>query len=274
MPRFLRSAPFLLLAACAGRPAEPRFRPELRLDWEKNILSVAGEFPGGKIETLYLEAYCRSGSTRRKWGDTVIPHRTELVERSEDGHRIRLRDTVQGGVVADHVIRAEPGVVVFETVAVNRGPEYVDAVWVQPCIRVGAWTGLGKTDYVKRSFIFVDGKQVFLDRTRHEETALYVPGQVYVPPGVGKGDVNPRPYSPDVPSNGLIGCVSADGRWIFATAWEPYQELFQGVITCIHSDYRLGGLAPGDTRRAVGRMYFQENDPDLLVARWKRDFMK
>ena len=27
-----------------------------------------------------------------------------------------------------------------------------------------------------------------------------------------------------------------------ATAWEPYQELFQGVIVCMHSDFRIGGL--------------------------------
>ena len=27
-----------------------------------------------------------------------------------------------------------------------------------------------------------------------------------------------------------------------AVAWEPYQEIFLGVITCIHSDFRLGGL--------------------------------
>ena len=26
-----------------------------------------------------------------------------------------------------------------------------------------------------------------------------------------------------------------------AVAWEPYQELFQGVIVCLHSDFRIGG---------------------------------
>jgi len=51
-----------------------------------------------------------------------------------------------------------------------------------------------------------------------------------------------RPLSPLIPSNGLIGVFSGDERWIFATAWEPYQELFQGVIRCVHSDFRLGGL--------------------------------
>ena len=30
-----------------------------------------------------------------------------------------------------------------------------------------------------------------------------------------------------------------------ATAWEPYQELFQGVIVCLHSDFRIGGLEAG-----------------------------
>jgi hypothetical protein len=47
-----------------------------------------------------------------------------------------------------------------------------------------------------------------------------------------------------VPSSGLIGC-SADGKQILATAWEPYQELFQGVIAYPYSDFRIGGVMPG-----------------------------
>ena len=50
-----------------------------------------------------------------------------------------------------------------------------------------------------------------------------------------------------MPSNGLIGCFSAEESQVLATAWEPYQELFQGVITCLHSDFRIGGLKPGET---------------------------
>jgi hypothetical protein len=34
---------------------------------------------------LYLEAYCRPGSTDREWRETVIPHRVEFVEASRDG---------------------------------------------------------------------------------------------------------------------------------------------------------------------------------------------
>jgi hypothetical protein len=261
----------LPVLSCAGPPG-PRFAPELRLSWDKNMLRVHGDFPGGVIETHYLEAYCRSGSTDRDWRLTVIPHRTELVSASADGRELRLRCRVDGGVTVEHRILAAPGEVSFEVEAVNEGAEYVDAVWVQPCIRMGPFTRLGKLDYVRRAFIFVDGRRTFLDATRHEESARYVPGQVFVPPGIDRNDVNPRPYSPDVPSNGLIGCVSADGRWLFATAWEPYQELFQGVIACIHSDFRLGGLKPGERKRARGRQYLQENDVPLLLDRHARDF--
>ena len=102
--------------------------------------------------------------------------------------------------------------------------------------------------------------------------ALYRGGQVYVPEGVDPDDVNPRPISPDVPSNGLIGCFSADGRYILATAWEPFQELFQGVILCIHSDFRLGGMNPGDTKTARGKIYIVENDVKWLLGRYRRDF--
>ncbi len=268
MKRLFLGAAFL--SSCATAPPAP---VDLRLAWEKNILTISGPaVPGGEIKVWYLEAYCRSGSTDRNWKETVIPHRTEKVEESPDGKRIRLRCAVDGGVRVTHDIRPGDGEVEFRVEAVNRGAEYVDAVWVQPCVRVRGFTGATQQTYVAKSFIFVDGKLASLDRVRRTEEAIYRGGQVYVPASVDRRDVNPRPLSPDVPSNGLIGCFSADGTKLFATAWEPYQELFQGVIVCLHSDFRLGGLRPGETKRARGKIYVMENDVDRLLERYRRDF--
>ena len=102
--------------------------------------------------------------------------------------------------------------------------------------------------------------------------ARYTPGQVWRPKNVGKDDVNPRPLSELTPSNGLIGCFSADNKMILASAWEPYQELFQGVITCVHSDFRLGGLAPGESKQIRGKLYLVPADVDALLKRYERDF--
>src|SRR6266478_4341565 len=52
----------------------------LSVTWTNNMLSISGAgIPGGKIDIWYLEAFCRSGSTRRDWRQTTIPHRTEFV---------------------------------------------------------------------------------------------------------------------------------------------------------------------------------------------------
>jgi hypothetical protein len=75
-----------------------------------------------------------------------------------------------------------------------------------------------------------------------------------------------------VPSNGLIGCFSQDEKLIFATAWEPYQELFQGVARCLHSDFRLGGLQPGETKSVRGKVYIISTNLAALVRRYERDF--
>ena len=83
---------------------------------------------------------------------------------------------------------------------------------------------------------------------------------------------NPRPLSPLVPSNGLIGCFSADEKLVFATVWEPYQELFQGVGRCLHSDFRLGGLKPGETKQIRGKIYVVANDVPALLKRYAKDF--
>src|SRR3954452_996912 len=50
------------------------------------------------------------------------------------------------------------------------------------------------------------------------------------------------------------------------------QELFQGVIVCLHSDFRIGGLAPGQSKTIRGKLYFVAADLDALLARYRRDF--
>ena len=59
---------------------------------------------------------------------------------------------------------------------------------------------------------------------------------------------------------------------IFATAWEPYQELFQGVARCLHSDFRLGGLKPGERRKILGKIYLVPGEVPALLKRYKKDF--
>jgi hypothetical protein len=102
--------------------------------------------------------------------------------------------------------------------------------------------------------------------------ARYMPGQVWCPKEVPRMDVNPRPLSELVPSNGLIGCYSADEKRILAVAFEPYQELFQGVRACIHADFRIGGLKPGETKNVKGKIYVVPADVDALLKRYARDF--
>jgi hypothetical protein len=141
-------------------------------------------------------------------------------------------------------------------------------------MRVDRFTGRGQTNYHERCFIFTDRSLTTLDKTRRTEEALYRGGQVYVPRGVKPEDVNPRPISPDAPVNGLIGCFSADHRFILATAWDRTHELFQGVIVCIHNDPHVGGLEPGQTKRLRGKVYILPNDPDRLLKRYRRDFQR
>ena len=54
----------------------------------------------------YLEAFCRSGSTRRDWQLTTIPHKTELTFASKDRRHLRLRTLIEPDVEALHEIRA------------------------------------------------------------------------------------------------------------------------------------------------------------------------
>ena len=92
--------------------------------------------------------------------------------------------------------------------------------------------------------------------------------------GIDHDDVNPRPISPDVPAYGVIGCYSADDEFVLAMAWDHVQELFQGVIACIHADFRIGGMKPHETKKLRGKLYLIRNDTAALRARYRQDFQR
>ncbi|MER3416829.1 MAG: hypothetical protein C4297_11545 [Gemmataceae bacterium] len=245
----------------------------LSLAWDKNILTIRGDsIPGGFVRVLYLEAYCRPGSTNRDWHETVIGHTTELLHADPSGQSLRLRCTLRDGVRVEHVIYAGKDEVVFDLTAHNPTGRTSQAHWAQPCIRVDRFTGADQQSYLKKCFVFLDGKLTRMPTPVWATQARYTPGQVWCPRHVDRNDVNPRPLNPLVPSNGLIGCFSADETMLLATAWEPYQELFQGVIVCIHADFRLGGLAPGETKKIRGKIYILPADVPALLTRYRRDF--
>jgi len=268
----------LLGGALIGGPvAAEEAERALSLTWDKEILTIHGKhLPGGALEVLYIEAFCRAGSTRRDWRQTVIPHTTQLVESGPGGQWIKLRSRLSDGVVVEHEIRTARDEVNFKVVATNPTKIASEAQWAQPCIRVDRYAGTkaerNSEAYLKHCFIYVDGKPARLPTMPWARTALYTPGQVWCPEQVNRDDVNPRPLSQIVPSNGLIGCVSADGRELMATAWEPYQELFQGVIVCLHSDFRIGGLKAGESKTIRGKIYLIPADFTELRSRYRKDF--
>jgi hypothetical protein len=267
----------LLTWTCVtGRAAEP----SLALARDKNFLVIRGaQLPGEEIRINYLEAYCRAGSTDADWKEhTVIKHTSELVSLSDDARIVKLRDTLADGVIADHTITAGPDEVDFRVTAHNPTATASEAHWAQPCVRLSKFLGMDEKtagnaeDYLPKSFIFLDGKLTRMPTPQWATKARYIPGQVWCPANVPRTDVNPRPLYPLVPSNGLIGCFSGDDKMIYATAWEPYQELFQGVIRCLHSDFRIGGLAPGETKTIRGKIYLVPANVDALLARYSKDF--
>ena len=74
--------------------------------------------PGGSLELLYLEAYCRAGAHDRDWRETVIPHRTAWKRGRRDAVSW-LRDVLDDGVIVKHAVMAVAGGVSFRVEAHN-----------------------------------------------------------------------------------------------------------------------------------------------------------
>jgi len=262
---------WVLVGPCAASSAPAA--EALSLNWTNNLLTISGpNLFGEKVEVWYLEAFCHRDSTRRDWGKTTLPHKTHLI--SAEPHHLSLLTTIAPGVEMRHEISSSADEVEFEFEIKNRGGHPVDLEWFEPaCIRVDRFTGLNQSNYISRSFIYTSQGLTTMDHTRRREEALYRGGQVYVPKGVNLDDVNPRPISPDQPVNGLIGCFSADGKQLLATASDSTHELFQGVYVCLHSDPHVGGLAAGETKKVKAKIYFLKNDPVELLKRYQTDFV-
>lgn len=258
----------LALILCVSASAQA-----LTLSWTNNFLTISGDnIPNKTLRILYIEAFCRSGSTDRDWGQTVIPHQTKLISTSRDRKLLKFKTTAED-IEATHEVRAGADEVEFNWTIKNTSQKHVDLDWFQPtCIEVDHFTGLNQSNYWRRCFIFTDKRLTFLDKTHRNENARYHGGQVYVPKGIDLKSVNPRPISPDKPANNLAGCVSADNKFLLGTAWDKTHELFQGVRVCIHGDPHIGGLNPGETKHVRGKIYILKNKPDELLRRYKRDF--
>jgi len=265
----------VFLGSCTGPQVTPLLdaAPDenVRLDYSGRMLSVTHPLLDDKpLKIDCMEAYCRKGSTHRRWEETIIPQQNEVI--SKTPHEIKVKTSLASGVEVMHRFAVVADEILFEATFTNLTEKPVDIEWMQPCIRIGDFTGLGQDEYPRKCFIFTSKGLIRLNETNRTEKAIYRGGQVYVPAGIDRNDVNPRPLSPDVPANKLIGCFSADEKALLATAWTDVQELFQGVIVCIHADPRIGGLGPAQRKRIWGKLYIIPNDTNELLRRYRRDF--
>jgi len=275
LPIVLLAAIVALLNSCAEQQVTPLLNaaadPNVKLNYNGRMLTVTHPLLGDKgLKIDCMEAYCKKGSTHRRWEDTIIQQQNEVVSKSP--HEIKVRTSLTAGVEITHRFAVVADEILFEATFKNLSDKPVDIEWMQPCIRVGDFTGMGQQDYWRRCFIFTGKGLTLLGDTNRTEEAIYRGGQVYVPANVNRDDVNPRPLSQDVPANNLIGCFSADEKALLATAWTDVQELFQGVITCIHADPRIGGLKPHQTKHIWGKLYIIPNNTNELLRRYHRDF--
>lgn len=101
--------------------------------------------------------------------------------------------------------------------------------------------------------------------------------QLYSVEGAPKGADIPfvagfRSTPDDVVLEGWMAISSRDGKRLVATASRPALYLFQNMeYSCIHSAQSLGALAPGETGRALTRVYFVEATLPEWHTRMRRE---
>lgn len=92
------------------------------------------------------------------------------------------------------------------------------------------------------------------------------------PPGKDIPFVANFQATPNVVLEGWMAIQSRDGKRLVATASCPALFLFQNMeYSCIHSAAGFGPLKPGESARAINRLYFVEAAIDNWYHRLKRD---
>src|SRR5688572_28224917 len=174
---FAISAGFLA-AGFAAESEEAGFS----LSWKNGTLTISSpKLPAGKLEILYLEAFCRSGAHQQRWEQTKIPHRTTLLRADADGSRLEFETTVADKVVVRHDVSAGQDSIRFSYSLKNPGETPFDLQWFQPaCIRVADFTGRDQLTYTDKSFVFTESGFTPLSRLARSTNALYSGGQVYL----------------------------------------------------------------------------------------------
>ena len=254
--------------------AAPASAQSPSLTWTNNLLTWSDpRLPGGKLEVWYLEAFLRSGAHDREWGQTVVRHQTELRSATPDGSELHFRTRVEPDLDVLHRVAVSADGLQLEFEMTNRATVPSPVQWFQPaCIRVAGFTGADQMGYLERSFVFTPTGLTLLKDLKRTSDARYRGGQVFLPPWTVAAEANPRPLAGNSLTNGLIGCFSADGRWILATASNHTHELFEGVYVCLHSDPKIAGVPAGGNLRIRQKIYLLTNDVPALLERYRRDF--
>ena len=216
-------------------------------------------------------------------------------EERRDGSLI-LRHTWGNVRLTAHLIPV-PGAILFHVYLLAPTKEEARSVaTVSPCWQFPAAKekkgGDYVNDFVNNCFIYTMNGFTYLKDTIRFRDRTPIPGaaplpdddpqvlnpqaQVYVPiwetykglPELAWGN------SPDQPIYSLMGFASPDGEYLTAWGWLKSLNLAQGMNWCLHPNPNLWSdvkeLDKGFMFR--GKMYFMENDPEKLLARYLDDF--
>ena len=121
------------------------------------LLSTLPILPSKTVPVIYMEAFCRPGSTTANWWrQTLIPHKTERLPDSDDGKMINLISRLEDGVQVTHRLSSTSDEVRFHLVVENPTDVESQAHWGQACIRVSPLAGRNDNDYISQCFVFID----------------------------------------------------------------------------------------------------------------------
>lgn len=264
----------------------PEDLPTLSVYRRRDQSLVCAAFP--KVEGTF-DAWCYE-SAHVSYIDShpIARGKIELRHRINDySHAVLVTTVTPEPGALDFVVRPElekKGVGVIPD-----GLKMLNICW--QLYHVPAFSSAPETypDFIKRCFVFTERGCTFLDKSNRVKSTnlspdhpcnnppwmqVYICGQQWLQEVQDESDLGRSDsLSPDRCTIPVMGAVSRNGKYLAAAANDSGNFLTQAWLDCVHANPRwMPDNVPPDKRFLRVKLYVMENNPEVLLTRFTKDF--
>ncbi len=245
--------------------------------FEKNRFKMcvnftAPDFPGDEFSVNIPECIADGGSHKITFSVFQPEWRYERQDSDAGPGRLSYSHVAPGRIAHSVLIRHGPRDIDFTVTARNLEDRPWKAAHCFPCLNLSESKVFCDFE-LTRTFMITENGPLALSKTVRRKPKSGRPMQYYVignsvPKWLASSDL----LSPDKAAAQCIYTLSPDGSWVVGMASAQATHLFSNIEhSCIHACPSFGEIAPGEEKKAIGKIYFVRGGARDFLARCREE---